>query len=525
MSKWLRWIIFSFFSLLPGLLQAQEDSVPRDSIAFYEFLKSQKEIPGVGYRFIFPSEGITPDFPDDSQFSLSKTDTGFVTEFLSDFSWIDELQQQLASDSLTYQIQLGLYSQPRPVGSIQDYVSDLIGKGDYLIKTPENLSNEDFVSLAAQSPYLPAERFKLMFLSDYRLLAVTVIILFFFLSSAGLIISMLVMKAGKIKRETLANEYEGMIIEPLTNLLFEKGLKEIVVMDQAEIHAFFPKNLLAKDLYQHVLIDRIIGLNKKMKGEFKEKLKALYRKLELDKVSIQSLRHRKWDRVTRGLVQINEMDLIEALPEVRKLANSSNFQIRSRAVATLLNLSDRVDLTTLRDQTFPLSLWQQMNYLRIIRFVGLHKELDLAILLDSKNQSIRVFAIKLVRILGRLDMIDRLGRFEENASDEEKIEILETYATLGAHMGSRFVNDCLRSSNLALSAAAGKAASVIGDADTVEILLDLLEAETDFRRKRTFLRSLYKLDRQRFETFTLGSSNPDFLELRNHLLDPMLQDV
>src|SRR5690606_19603973 len=111
-----------------------------------------------------------------------------------------------------------------------------------------------------------------------------------------------------------------------------------------EIYSYFPKNLLAKPLYQQVMIDNIISLNKKMKGEFKEKLKALYKKLEFDKISIKTLHHKKWDRATMALVHINEMDLVEALPEVRQFTNSKNFYVRSMAVSTLLNLSEKMDL-------------------------------------------------------------------------------------------------------------------------------------------------------------------------------------
>ena len=525
MSKLFLRLIFGLFFFLPGVLQAQGDPIPRDSIGFFDFLKSQKEVPGLGYRFLLSETGKTPVHQRDSVFSLSETDSGYVSSLFSDFSWIDELEGSLIADSLSYQLRLAIYSQPKSLSNAQDYVSDLIQKGDYLVKVEDDLSGQDLVSLAAKTPYLPIQKFRLKFLSDYRLLAVTLMITFFLLTSIGMIVSMLVMKANKIKRETLQKEYEGIIIEPLTTLLFEKELQEIVEMEEEEIHSFFPKNLLAKELYQHVLIDRIIGLNKKMKGEFKEKLKALYKRLHLDKVSIRSLHHRKWDRVTMGLVQINEMDLIEALPEVKKFTNSSNFHIRSRAVATLLNLSEQVDLKFLRDQTFPLSLWQQMNYLRIIRFVGLHKDLKLEILLDSKNQSIRLFGIKLVRILGRVDMIDRLVIFAEKASDEEKVEILDTYASLGAHMESGFINDCLLSPNASLSVAGAKAAAVIGDADSEELLLELLKKETDFRRKRTFLKSLYALNKEKFELVTLSEPNSDFLEIRNHILDPMLQNV
>jgi hypothetical protein len=525
MSKRFYWIFPVLLYLMPGCLQAQEELVPRDSIEFFGFLKSQKEVPGLSYRFIVSENSLNSTLTSDSLLSLSKIDTAYYTQYFSDFSWLDELQQQLATDRLTYQVQLALFTQPKQVEVAQEYLSDLIGKGDYLVKTEGSYSGEDFVSLASQSPYFPLERFKLKFMSDYRLLIVMVIITFFLLASTTMIITMLVMKAGKMKRESLHNEYDGMIIDPLTNLLFEKELKEIVAMKEEDIHSLFPKHLLANELYQQVLIERIIGLNKKMKGEFKEKLKALYKRLELDKVSIRLLRHRKWDRVTTGLVQINEMDLIEAIPQVKKLTNSRNFHIRSKAVAALLNLSDQVDFKFLRDYTFPLSLWQQMDYLRIIRFVGLHKNLDLGILLDSKNPSIRIFAIKLVRILGRLDIIDRLIEFEKEASIEEKIEILETYASLGAHMESNFVNTSMRSDDLRLSLAAIKAAAVIGDSESEDVIVELLDAETDFRRKRALLRSLYRLNKSKFELVTLDSSKSDIFEIRNHILDPMLQDV
>ena len=59
----------------------------------------------------------------------------------------------------------------------------------------------------------------------------------------------------------LLKEYDRIIIDPLTSLLFEKELTEIQEMELKEIHSFFPQTLLAKPLYKDVLIDRIIGLN------------------------------------------------------------------------------------------------------------------------------------------------------------------------------------------------------------------------------------------------------------------------
>jgi len=427
--------------------------------------------------------------------------------------------------TLAYKLQFIIFSEISSVGAAREYLSNLVRSGNFLVKFDEEMPSEDLVSLASKFPYSPLQEFRLKFISDYKLFSVTVIIVFFLVVASSMIVAMLLMKARKNNREKLLKEYDQQIIDPLTSLLFEKEQDEIKEMDQADIYEYFPRVMLSKPLFRDVLIERIIGLNKKMKGDFKEKLKALYKKLKLDKRSLESLKSKKWDRVAMGLVQINEMDLVEALPQVNVHANSSNFQIRSQAVATLLNLSEKVDLTFLRDQTYPLSLWQQMSYLRIIRFVSHQKDLKLQILFDSKNPSIRIFGYKLVRTLGRVDLIEKVAAKADLVSDEEKIEILETYSTLGVHMESTFINTCLNSENPDVILMAAKAAGSIGDSESAEILVKLIDSEPIFRRKHVYLKSLYELDKDRFDKATLANTDIEIAEIRNHILDPMLQNV
>lgn len=525
MKKILPWIIVFLLFSVPEVIHAQDELIPEDSIGFRDFLILQKEVPGLSYRFFLPEKSISDSLAADSLYLFYKTDSGFVSALFADFARIEELEKPLVQDSLKYRLHYVVFSEPTSLNGTHEYLANLVRNGDYLIKFEEVGPSEDLVSLASKSPYSPLQKIKLRFFSDYQLFGVTVIIFFFFFVALFMIVFMLVMKVRKNKRENLLKEYDRIIIDPLTSLLFEKELNEIQEMDLKEIHSFFPQALLAKPLYKDVLIDRIIGLNKKMKGEFKEKLKALYKKLGLDKISTGSLHDKKWDRVTMGLVQINEMDLTEALPEVKKFTDSSNFHIRSQAVATLLNLSEKVDLTFLRDQAYPLSLWQQMNYLRIIKFVSQQKDLKLEILFDSKNQSIRIFGYKLVRMLGRVDLIGNLASIAGEVSDEEKIEILETYSILGAHMEAGFINDCLRSQNPSLSKAAAKAASSIGDSESADILFGLIQKEKSFDTKLIYFKSLFELDRVKFDEATLINTSQEIMEIRSHILDPMLQNV
>lgn len=505
--------------------KAQNQTIPVSPEDFREFLIVQGEVPNLGYQFFVPQLSQTDSIFSNELISFAKTDSGFVTMASYDFQQFPFQEKLLSGNGLDYEVQYLVFSQISSLEATYEYLSNLVKNGDFLLKTEPIGPSVDLVSLASYTNYSPLRKFKMRFISDLKILVITVIIGFFFIMAFGMILAMLILKARRNNRENLRKEYDRQIIDPLTSLLFEKNLHEIYEMDRQEFFDYFPETMLSKKLFNEVLIERIIGLNKKMKGEFKDKLKAIYRKLHLDRISIQLLKKKKWDRVTRGLVQINEMDLVEALSEVKIHANSSNFQIRSHAVSTLLNLSEKVDLAFLRDLTFPLSLWQQMNYLRIIKFVNHQKKLNLEILFESKNQSIRLFSYKLVKMLGRVDLIEMIAAIAPNVTDEEKLEIMELYASLGAHMEVKFINTCLRSENQELVLSAAKAAAGIGDAESAAILIELIGAESSFRRKFAYLKSLYDLDYNSFEEFTQTSIDLEIAHIKKHILDPLLLNV
>lgn len=525
----MRKLLPSFFLLIlvlfPIRTWAQLSLIPEDSTEFRDFLILQKEVQGLSYRFFLPGTLNTEQVPADSTFLFSKTDSGYVSALFTDFGLIPQLESPLIQDSLPFELDYVVFSKSESLNATREYLSNLVRNGDYELKFEEPNVVRDLVILASRFSYYPFTHYKLSILADFKLFAVTVVIVFFFVSAFSMIVYMLIMKAQKNNRERLQQEYHRLVIDPLTALLFEKELEEISQMKDGELFEYFPKDLLTKPLYRDVLIERIIGLNKKMKGEFKEKLKVLYKRLELNQTSINALKNKRWDKVTAGIVQINEMDLVEGLSEVKKHVNSSNFHIRSQALAALLNLSEKVDLSFLKDQSYPLSVWQQMNYLRIIRFISLQKDIKLGALFESKNESVRIFGYKLVRVLGRIELIELLSQLAPSASDEEKIEILDTFIQLGAHMEVGFVNQCLISPNPKVVMAATKAACVIGNQETIGIILRLLEAETVFSKRLAFFKCLHELDLEQFNTTSEQTSDPRISEIRAHLLDPMLQHV
>ena len=526
MIKKILFAIFIFFGWNSFSASAQENLVPKDSIEFWNFVNLQSSIPGLGYSWSIKGEIKQNKLDSFQSFAFTKTDSGYFSKVFENFDQITSQRAEIEKDSLESGLTFFVFTSPATLSATQEYVANLIRNGDFQPIFEERDAYEDLVALAQKAPYSPLLKFKLLFISDFKLFIVTAVIVFFFVVSIGMIIFMIFLKLKKSKRESQLQDYENRIVDPLTSLLFEKEMEEIQDMTVSDFYEYFPKEHLGNPVFKEVLINNIIGLNKKMKGEFKEKLKMIYQKLGLDSFSLEMLESPKWHKVTEALVQINEMDLIEALPRVEKHTNSENFHIRSQAVATLLNLSEKVDLTFLRDQTFPLSEWQQMNYLRIIKFVNNFKPLKIEVLFQSKNPTIRIFGIRLVRMLGRVDLIGHLSEVSKSASDEEHMEILETFDTLGAHMEIHFINECLDSDNEKVAFYAAKAAASLGDSTTVEIIYKRLgDKSHSFKLKKQLLRALYSLDKSRFDQVTLGKVDPVIVQLRAHILDPMLSYV
>lgn len=504
-------VSFVFLLLLilkTEVIFGQDAPVLADSSSFVDFLKSHGEIPGLQFRLVDP-------------YTIKALDSTFTN-----YSTALEFQASLLqSDSSAAIIQLLIDEEPSTLESAVEYVSILLRNGNIMLDSTDQSEGRDLISLANRERYSPLFKGALSYFSEFKIFAITLIIAIFFIFSLSMILFMLFFKALKNRKEKLMVGYDEQIVAPLSEILFEKSLEELKFLSDEELHQSFPASQLKKPIYVEMLVDRILALNKKMKGDFKLKLKALYKRLGLDKISINKLNSSKWAIVVTGLVEINEMDLTEAVPYVKKHVNSPNFHIRSQAVATLLNLSVDTNLYFLRDQTFPLSDWQQMNYLRIIKYLHATRDLRIDSLFDSHNKSIRIFGYKLIRVIGRVDLLADLEEKFNSVSEDEKIEIIKTFEYLGVPANINMINDSLRSDNFMLISTAAKAAGAIGDEKSVELICELLEKNPGFKLKMHFLRSLQNLDQFRYNKFVTEDTNADVVKIKMHLSDPLLQDV
>lgn len=166
-----------------------------------------------------------------------------------------------------------------------------------------------------------------------------------------------------------------------------------------------------------------------------------------------------------------------------------------------------------------------MKYLRIIKFLSTQDLVKIIYLLESDNVSVRIFGIRLVRYLGRVDWIAKLSEMYPTASLSEKVEILRSFNALNAESELNHVHNALYSDQEELCLIAAQTLENIGDENSQALLIQRLGMIQSFVLEKAILTSLATLNKDVFLNFVSTSTKASYLKIKNHLLDPVLSNV
>ena len=516
--------LFFFLIFLLGNLHAEDSLTLQVESKLFEV---SREIPGLS--FVLEVEEKENDL---SIFSLTKSaQKGFwISDTLLDFRSATHLRDTVFSSSgIKGEISFLIFGKKSEKEAIHEFLDNL-SRNELLMADVSSKSNGfeegELHSLASKVNFSPFYGLKTKILVDTKMVLLVSTFILFLVASVILVTIMYVVKKRKKKRDSLTMKFKELSFEPISNLLFEHSLQELQSFDRNKFESFFPVDHLKDNLFKDVMILEIISLNKNMKGEFKTKLKTIYRKLGLDAHSIQKLSSKKWDVITSGIVEINEMDVVEAVEKVKKFAKSENFYVRSNAVATLLNISNDPELKVLVDQDFPLSRWQQMVYFRIIKFINNSQEkVKVDLLFESKNESVRVFGYKLVRYLGLFEMLEILVNKYKNASIPEKLEMIKCFDAFSYQDSLNLLHRDLATADKGLFLGIVAVLKNIGNPISEVIMLEKLKSDLDFESKKAVMQALHILNPDLLEEWSCNAKDIEVQQIFNHLIDPVLSHV
>jgi len=204
-----------------------------------------------------------------------------------------------------------------------------------------------------------------------------------------------------------------MLIYLVRRRRWEKKLKEweqqLAVILQRTIYFEPPENsspvipltfrtirLLKKNAFRQLLIDQMLQAKKAFTGTAADNLVTLFHQLHLDKLSLQKLLSRKWHLKARGIQELSIMHQQQHTVKIYRLTNAQHELVRMEAQSAIVQLYGFEGLRFLDIIDRPLSEWQQIKLLRLLSRTPGVLPAKAARWLASHNDSVQVFALKLV---------------------------------------------------------------------------------------------------------------------------------
>lgn len=289
-------------------------------------------------------------------------------------------------------------------------------------------------------------------------------------TSLLLLIGILVSRTYKNNREKRHRKYQDRFQKLLVELVFEPEYRVGEPKYKTVIGKYDGKKL--SKLGRRTLVENIVEMHKGVTGQSAEILEHFYRDTNLTQFAVQDVKKGPWWIKARAFRELSELRIKEKFKLILNYVDHPNKILRSEAQYAATMLGGARSLGFVEELTQPISEWDQLVLLeKLEKFIP--EELpDVSTWLDSSNDSVVVFACKIIaqfrmfrvgpKLLGLLNHANyyvtvkgiecivhlefreacpTMRRVYPDAKKEVKIAILDALAKLGDTSNLNFFKD------------------------------------------------------------------------------------
>lgn len=249
------------------------------------------------------------------------------------------------------------------------------------------------------------------------------------------------------------------------------------------------KALFKNDKFRKILNREILLAKKNMSGSTGVLLQKLYLQLSLDGYALKSLSSKKWHIKAKAIQDLGIMGLNEYLSKVYRHTNNRNELVRMEAQIAVIKLTGFEGLRFLDVVSYQINNWQQikllneLSYFRQKKFNGIEKWLS------SANESVVVFALKLVKNFHRLELYKELASCLVHASINVRNEAIKAIEKVNDESSAEMLLNRYHSEARQNQISIIKTVQQIGTEDNIPILISLLVNE-DAEQVRNIVRCI-----------------------------------
>lgn len=269
--------------------------------------------------------------------------------------------------------------------------------GDQLIFIPLNTLLEQFVE------------------AKHRVKILIVILFLLIIGLILLFIYIFVNRTRKTAKWSWEEKTRNLYQTDLTNFLYndENQPFEFTGLDKASSRA--------------ILIDELLWLHRNLLGESRIKIQDLYFNLQLYNDSKSKLNSPIWSIQAKGFRELAQAGVKDAANLIEKFTHSKNKILRIEAQLAMVKLKPENPLDFLKDLSYPLTEWEQINILNAMEAHNISIN-SFEEWMDNKNETVACFAIKMCGMFNHIQSWPKVLELLDHESADIRFHAINTLA-------------------------------------------------------------------------------------------------
>jgi hypothetical protein len=221
------------------------------------------------------------------------------------------------------------------------------------------------------------------------------------------------------------SEYEALLIEYLYSGEDDGELTESQknIIKQLKSHV----SIKAK---RKVIISVLYRLMNEVSGEVTEALQRVYKNTDLIHYALLRLKSKKWHIIAKGIGELTRFNIDTVKDDIRPYLTHPVREVRKEAHFYFVTLFHFEGLAFLNKLTTPLSEWDQIQMLEILQKFNDQEICDIKPWLQSKNDTVVLFALKLAKLYNQYEVNDLLLNLLSHENKTIRLQSIEVLTHL-----------------------------------------------------------------------------------------------
>ncbi|MFV8367958.1 hypothetical protein [Flavobacterium sp. LB2R40] len=319
------------------------------------------------------------------------------------------------------------------------------------------------------------------------------------------------------KKERITSEYENEYESHLISYLYsgnEDGDDNVSSEQQVIIDQL--KESIKDPFKRKILIAVLLKLKNEISGEIAEAIQKLYFQTGLINYTLSKLSSKKWYIIAKGIRELKQFHVKEAHNQVIIHINHPKREVRKEMQLYMVSLFYFEGLNFLDILETQLSEWDQIQLLEVLQRLENQNISNIKFWLNSPNDSVIIFALKLAKIYNQFEVKDELLYLLHHVNKKIRLESINVLNYLNAFEAKEILKYNIQKRSQEEQIAFFKMMENLYESSDESFLMDYIHNEI-FEIKVSVLRILKVLNNEKFNILKLESSDPQFLRIINFI--------